>query len=209
MTFRSVRAVVALGLLAVTVSCHAEAQPLLTGDGSSAAAARGCGRLDDANGVRYRVVVVRGEVRCGRARRVFRENEAVSSRAGAPTTWTRSPHTVQFALNVFHKNYTYPYSDPAKTTILDGSWRGRCRRLTDAAVPTARCRLAWSSEHAEWIARGRFVGAVRIAPRPPYRRFRWRFRVTERCSGDVCDLMKKRDRVKRHLWRGTGMNTPA
>lgn len=109
-----------------------------------------------------------------------------------------------FALNVFLKNYV----STGETTILEGSWRARCRRVRGANEPTARCRLSWDSEEARWRARGTFRGAVSIGTFP-YRSFRWRFWVTETCVGEVCRGAGSSTRVRRHLWKGRGLDTPA
>jgi len=119
----------------------------------------------------------------------------------------RAKQTEAFAYNVFLKNYTF--GDSAKTTILQGSWRAHCRQVRVKPVPVTRCRLSWDSDHAHWSARGSFRGAVRIGP--PFKRFTWRFNVTERCVGDACEYPGRDpdSLIQHHRWKGTGINTPA
>ena len=112
--------------------------------------------------------------------------------------------TELFAVNVFIKNYV----QTGKTSVLDGSWKARCKRLRKSAEPAARCRLSWDSNEAHWRASGTLRGAVSYGTYPP-RRFRWRFRVTETCTGESCRRSDGSRPVRRHLWKGRGVNTPA
>ena len=120
--------------------------------------------------------------------------------AGAQTA------TEQFAFNVIYKNYAI--GEHAQTTMLDDSFRAKCRRVKKARVPTAWCWLSWDSDHAHWTAYGRFRGAVTIGPYP-YTPFTWRFNVKSRCVGDVCSTVDPKHRVKRRVWKGHGTNAPA
>ena len=131
---------------------------------------------------------------------------ALAVTAAAPAFAREPTATEVFAWNVFHKNYVI--GRHPKTTIQGWSWTARCRRVQSARVPTATCSLSWNSKRAHWTARGRFRGAVRIGP-PPYKRFSWKFSVKSRCVGEACAAFRPNRRVRRHVWKGTGLNTPA
>lgn len=106
----------------------------------------------------------------------------------------------RFALNVFIKHYLMGQ----KVQYQWWTWHARCRVLRHRPEPTARCRLSWKTRSARWVARGSFRGAVAIGRGPDFREFRWRFRVTSTCRVSACD-----GRVRRHVWKGRGINTPA
>lgn len=113
--------------------------------------------------------------------------------------------TEDFAKNVLIKNYTF--GDDARTSILDDTLWASCRVLRKK-TPTATCTLGWSSDHASWTARARFTGATRTGGKR-YKKFRWRFDVTETCVGDACAQLPADQQVRRHVWKGRGYNTPA
>ncbi len=87
--------------------------------------------------------------------------------------------TEAFAFNVIYKNYAI--GEHVQTTILDDSFRAKCRRVKKARKPTAWCWLSWNSDHAHWTA----------------------------CVDDGCSAVDPKHRVKRRVWKGRGTNAPA
>lgn len=140
-----------------------------------------------------------------RSRRTLLASGLIAALAGPTITdAAASSFSAEAERQAYHTILTQ-YVFTKRTTILDGTWRPSCSRVSGTRA-AARCRLRWSSDHAHWTATGT-ISNVDRSPGFPYTTVRYDFKVRSACVGDACRFGGRQ--VRTYRWKGRDSSAPA